>query len=799
MAIQPQFAYTPSQGQVQTRVVNQNTRKSKAAEDIQSLFGALQAGVKAKVQSDVLDKEELEKKQKTALFAASDRLNALRRKTQDDQAKLSDSDVEGYQLLKDNFRTQADAIAEMSELSEAGRNSIKSSSMGFEDDLVRYSDGVIKRANKRAVEEGTTSLMMLTHNTPIANTKETLEGLKNDLINVGHTQTSAEEFMAGNYYNTKLSTIDIGSTSVRELDILISDTDEFLKNNVSSKLINKPMYLEFKDKVNNLQDKLKQDVKIEINKYVVNDATSYNEVKSMVTSALEGNEITKIEASNILEDKRDKVNTYRAKIQAKANAAEANKLKVAKRKLKALIGNPLVSTIDKNTAIQQAVELGIYLPEEAFAEASNIIVSDAKEAKSKADKVKTKQEKIQDEIDKKEKVINKTIINALKTKTSLAKEPTTPSQVQTLIYNASLGDGKAMTSADMKFISNYTSQWTIENTLEGVNGLFETTSNDYSNAPGQEGYVKGVNNTMDKFYTIDFNAKALLELNKRHHTKGNIGKLIDEGLNNQSTAMETVGKFKVMEQYDPSRTRALLGDDRYAILKRMTTVVTPTPDGKSVEIKPNDYREVKSIIDNPVPITKEASEAWNKLIQTAPELVHTKSVFDTYIKRNVSVSDAIDIIKSDYDKQLPVETQDTQWFGSSGVNTKLSKNISLKGYKHNLNDDDINLIKTIPDFLNTKNGRLIGIAYNRKDGFFYASSKDDSFYMKITDDNNKPFTKLEGTNGVINYLGNTMTKDIHDKKWFKDISGITSKFIGDNIVHKPTKEEIKSFTTTMKQ
>lgn len=868
MPQQQQFGYTPVASGINTtplvtqaQTISQPgmyfNNKSKAASDIESIMNAaLQVG---KAYGEYRQEQNKITENETNLQLLNIKLDHQEKLNQ-----LNDTDVEGYKQLTNSYRTKSDEILSKADLNDESRLALTTSITETAGMFNNHITKAVKIIENKQATEGVTAAIANLHNAPIDdNTKVVFSGLKETLRATGKTDMEIEDFLAEQYLSTKLATIDKENTSIAEMDSLLKTSDNFIKNNISPNMINKELHFKFKNTVNTIKDGMIKEEIYSLNQYAENDATSLKVFKNMVDKSKSTGVIDDITAANLLQQKNDNVIRQQAAIQAK-ELANHNKMasyykdkvqalksdpyadpqvlegllqqgvengyllqeeatSISNQKLEArrvagkesidevnkeqrkelfnLIDNEAVNENDRNIIIQKAIEANLLSPNEAAKIVGNRMVK-AEEA------LKTEKERQQAAISKQLKAQTRTAINQIKVSGKTIAE-ITPSQLKANMMAITLDEGTAVSQEDIKFMKDYEEQYKIENTLEGATKLFKTTSNDYNNE-GKEGVKKGVDTTIDRFFNDEFNPQAVISLYDRHHTQGTIDKIATNELRDNNKAFSLVTKIKALDDVSPSSTRKMLGDDNYALYKRLSSQITLKEASKNksskdlqtddYEITRNSHIAIMDMVNNPVPLSKDSLTAWDTYVATNPKAFHEKARYDTYVKTGVAPTDALDIIKQDMDKQLPVATAEKSWFGASVKKTELSGNIFLEGYRHNLNEDDVSLLSYLPDLLaKDSKGKYNGIAYNRMDNTFYYSRPGDMYASPITDNKGNSFSKLEGSYGLINHFADKTRTTINNTVAGK-VNSIVSKAlneIGD--IKKPTQEEIKDFTQSMKR
>ena len=244
MAQQQQFGYTPVSSGINTNpVVTQAqaisqpgmyfNNKSKAASDIESIMNAaLQVG---KVYGDYKQEQNKITENETNLQLLNVKLDHQEKLNQ-----LNDNDVEGYKQLTNSYRTKADTILGQSELTDESRLALTTSITETAGVFNNHVTKAVKIIENKQATEGVTAAIANLHNAPVDdNTRVVFDGLKETLKATGKTDIEVEDFLARQYLSTKLSTIDKDNTSVAEMNSLLKNSDEFIKSNISTNMINK--------------------------------------------------------------------------------------------------------------------------------------------------------------------------------------------------------------------------------------------------------------------------------------------------------------------------------------------------------------------------------------------------------------------------------------------------------------------------------------------------------------------------------------------------------------------------------
>lgn len=770
---QQQFGYTPVASGINTnplvtqaQTVSQPgmyfNNKSKAASDIESIMNAaLQVGKAYGVYKQEQNKINQNEANLQLLNVKLDHQEKLN--------QLNDTDVEGYKQLTNSYRTKADDILSKADLNDESRLALTTSITETAGMFNNHITKAVKIIENKQATEGVTAAIANLHNAPIDdNTKVVFDGLKETLKSTGKTDIEVEEFLARQYLSTKLSTIDKDTTSVTEMNNLLKTSDEFIKNNISNNMINKEVHSKFKDVVSNIKDGLSREETFKLNQYAENDATSFKAFKDMVTSSKASGALDDITAANLLQKKSDKIEANYIKSQAKKDIAE-NKVKhEAYKNLQAIMTNQLLDDSVKYQAVQDAVDKKIISPDVASNFASDVVVKNMKEEKL-----------IDVERNKAILLEKKQLLEDEKSKmnVSLKDSPTKPEEFEQLMLQTTIGEGKVLTASDKKLIDDYKVQYKLENDVFTTKKLYETFDTDWSNQPGKEGYKKAVNTLVSNEYnSSQFNPKAIIELNKRHKVNGDIEQVVAKETNNSSTAITAVAKFNALDTYDSNGAKDFYGDKTYAYLKGLSNITTVDKD-KNTIVPADGLAKMKDIKANPDKYPVDMKE-FNSEVKDNLKLFEEKETYKTYIRFGMDADEAMDLVKSKISKYTPVE----------GVN--------LRGYNRPVSPND-NKYMTMNVFdIQNSNKNMIGFAYNPQDNSFYFSSKEDMYYSKIEKLDNKgnkiPINTLEDLNSVF-----------ENRRKDKAISSNVGKALETinkniDIIHKPTTEEVKAFTNTMK-
>lgn len=774
MAQQQQFGYTPvSSGINTTPLVTQAqdisqpgmyfNNKSKAASDIESIMNAaLQVG---KVYGDYKQEQNKITENETNLQLLNVKLDHQEKLNQ-----LNDTDVEGYKQLTNSYRTKSDEILSKADLTDESRLALTTSITETAGLFNNHVTKAVKIIENKQATEGVTAAIVNLHNAPVDdNTRVVFAGLKETLKATGKTDIEVEDFLARQYLSTKLSTIDKDNTSVAEMNSLLKNSDEFIKSNISNNIINKEVHSKFKDVVSNIKDGLSREETFKLNQYAENDATSLKAFKDMVTSSKASGALDDITAANLLQKKSDKIEASYIRAQAKKDIAE-NKVKhEAYQNLQAIMTNQLLDDSVKYKAVQDAIDKKIISPDVASNFASDVVVSNMKEEKL-----------IDIERNKAILLEKKQLLEDEKAKMSISLKDSTikPEVFEQLMLQTTLGEGRVLSASDQKVIDDYKVQYKLENDVFTTKTLYETFDTDWNNKPGKEGYKKAVNTLVSNEYNNQqFNPKAIIELNKRHKVNGDIEQVVAKETNNASTAITAVAKFNALDTYDSNGAKDFYGDKTYAYLKGLSNITTIDKD-KNTIVPADGLAKMKDIKANPDKYPVDMKE-FNSEVKDNLKLFEEKETYKTYIRYGMDADEAMDLIKNKTDKYTPVE----------GVN--------LRGYNKPVSPNDNRYMELNVFDIQKSNKNMVGFAYNPQDNTFYYSSKEDTYYSKIekldSKGNKVPISTLEDLNSVF--------EDRRKNKAINSLGGKVLQTIDNNInlSYKPTPEQVKAFTNTMKQ
>lgn len=767
---QQQFGYTPvSSGINTTPLVTQSqpgvysNNKSRAASDIESIMNAaLQVGktygTYKQEQNKITENE------------ANLQLLNIKLEHQEKLNSLNDNDVEGYKQLTNSYRTKADTILGQSELTDESRLALTTSITETAGLFNNHVTKAVKIIENKQATEGVTAAIANLHNAPVDdNTRVVFNGLKETLRATGKSDMEIEDFLAEQYLSTKLSTIDKDNTSIAEMDSLLKNSDEFIKSNISSNMINKELHTKFKNNIVNIKEGLQKEEIFKLNQYAENDATSFKTFKDMVTSSKASGALDDITAANLLQKKSDKIEANYIRTQAKKDIAE-NKVKhEAYQNLQAIMTNELLDDSVKYKAVQDAVDKKIISPDVASNFASDVVVSNMKE------------EKLLD-IERNKAILleKKQLLEDEKAKMSVSLKDSTikPEVFEQLMLQTTLGEGRVLSAGDQKVIDDYKVQYKLENDVFTTKTLYETFDTYWNNKPGKEGYKKAVNTLVSNEYNSQqFNPKAIIELNKRHKVNGDIEQVVAKETNNASTAITAVAKFNALDTYDSNGAKDFYGDKTYAYLKGLSNITTIDKD-KNTIVPADGLAKMKDIKANPDKYPVDMQE-FNSEVKDNLKLFDEKETYKTYIRYGMDADEAMDLIKNKTAKYTPVE----------GAN--------LRGYNKPVNPNDNRYMELNVFDIQKSNKNMIGFAYNPQDNTFYYSSKEDTYYSKIekldSKGNKVPISTLEDLNSVF--------EDRRKNKAINSLGGKVLQTIDNNIdlVNKPTPEQVKAFTNTMKQ
>ena len=771
---QQQFGYTPVSSGINTNPVLTQAQaisqpgmyfnnKSRVASDIESIMNAaLQVG---KAYGTYKQEQNKITENETNLQLLNVKLDHQEKLNQ-----LNDNDVEGYKQLTNSYRTKADNILGQADLTDESRLALTTSvteTAGFFNNHVTKAVKIIE--NKQATE-GVTAAIANLHNAPVDdNTRVVFNGLKETLKATGKTDIEVEDFLARQYLSTKLSTIDKDNTSVAEMNSLLNNSDDFIKSNISTNMINKEVHSKFKDVVSNIKDGLSREETFKLNQYAENDATSLKAFKDMVTSSKASGALDDITAANLIQKKSDKIEADYIRAQAKKDIAE-NKVKhEAYQNLQAIMTNELLDDSVKYQAVQDAVDKKIISPDVASNFASDVVV------------INMKEEKLID-IERNKAILleKKQLLEDEKAKMSVSLKDSTikPEVFEQLMLQTTLGEGKVLSASDQKVIDDYKVQYKLENDIFTTKKLYETFDTDWNNQPGKEGYKKAVNTLVSNEYNSQqFNPKAIIELNKRHKVNGDIEQVVAKETNNASTAINAVAKFNALDVYDSNGAKDFYGDKTYAYLKGLSNITTIDKD-KNTLVPADGLAKMKDIKANPDKYPVDMKE-FNSEVKDNLKLFEEKETYKTYIRYGMDADEAMDLIKNKTSKYTPVE----------GVN--------LRGYNKPVSPNDNRYMELNVFDIQKSNKNMVGFAYNPQDNTFYYSSKEDTYYSKIekldSKGNKVPISTLEDLNSVF--------EDRRKNKAINSLGGKVLQTIDNNIdlVNKPTPEQVKAFTNTMKQ
>lgn len=767
---QQQFGYTPvSSGINTTPLMTQSqpgvyfNNKSKAASDIESIMNAaLQVG---KTYGTYKQEQNKITENETNL-----QLLNIKLEHQEKLNSLNDNDVEGYKQITNSYRTKADTILGQSELSDESRIALTTSITETEGLFNNHVTKAVKIIENKQATEGVTAAIANLHNAPVDdNTRVVFNGLKETLRATGKSDMEIEDFLASQYLSTKLSTIDKDNTSIAEMNSLLKNSDEFIKNNISSNMINKELHTKFKNNIVNIKEGLQKEEIFKLNQYAENDATSFKTFKDMVTSSKSSGALDDITAANLLQKKNDKIEATYIRTQAKKDIAE-NKVKhEAYQNLQAIMTNELLDDSVKYQAVQDAVDKKIISPDVASNFASDVVVKNMQEEKL-----------IDIERNKAILLEKKQLLEDEKAKMSVSLKDSTikPEVFEQLMLQTTLGEGKVLSASDQKVIDDYKVQYKLENDVFTTKTLYETFDTDWNNKPGKEGYKKAVNTLVSNEYNSQqFNPKAIIELNKRHKVNGDIEQVVAKETNNASTAITAVAKFNALDTYDSNGAKDFYGDKTYAYLKGLSNITTIDKD-KNTIVPADGLAKMKDIKANPDKYPVDMQE-FNSEVKDNLKLFEEKETYKTYIRYGMDADEAMDLIKNKTTKYTPVE----------GVN--------LRGYNKPVSPNDNRYMELNVFDIQKSNKNMVGFAYNPQDNTFYYSSKEDTYYSKIekldSKGNKVPISTLEDLNSVF--------EDRRKNKAINSLGGKVLQTIDNNIdlVNKPTPEQVKAFTNTMKQ
>ena len=231
---------------------------------------------------------------------------------------------------------------------------------------------------------------------------------------------------------------------------------------------------------------------------------------------------------------------------------------------------------------------------------------------------------------------------------SLQGTGVTPEVYNGLLLQTTIKDGKVMTAEQQKKADDYNLQYNAENNPMFIKDLFNKDINDFK--IGQDGLKKGVGNLIDKFMSNEnFNPKAVAELSMKYKAKGNVDSIVTKELQDKYQAVNTINKFKQLNDYNRQAAIDFYGKDNYAMLAGLAAVaevkMENTKDNQQVPyVDPNVVRKQIELRDNK-DIFVVNMEAFNDELKSNPSLYQDKPVYEALVRNGTSPSDAMDIVK----------------------------------------------------------------------------------------------------------------------------------------------------------
>ena len=773
MAVQ-EFGYVPSNERINTApkvlsipVGGGNAsllnKRSKAADDIDNIMKSV-----LKVGQVVAD--EMQYNNKVTQQEASKRLVEAKLKTQEDLTNVDKLDIVSIEAINERYNSITRSVIDGAELPDTYKVSLDTAAMEYGGKVRETTTKMITEAKTTFLKEDVANNMIMLHNMAVGDeaTKGVFDDLKKRFYDLGITNDAAEEFIASKYAETKLSTLDVNTVSGGDIDKMINDSKEYLKSYLNPKLIGKPVVSDFTNKLEKIKSEVIRNAQNVLSDYAINDGVSLSTLKGMVTEAKAKGNLTDIEAANLLQSKKDRLETLYYKQEARRQAAEDKIAREAYQNLQAVITNPLIEMDEKNKRIQEAYDKGYISSDVAGNFASDVIVDESKARSKEFDSILLEQKQLLADAD-------------YKTQLSLKGTDITPEVYNGLLLQTTIKDGKVMTAEQQKKADDYTLQYNAENNPMFVKDLFTKDINDFK--AGQDGLKKGVGNLIDTFMSNEnFNPKAVAELSMRYKARGNVDSIVTKELQDKYQAVNTINKFKQLNDYNRQAAIDFYGKDNYAMLAGLAAVaevkVENTKDNQQVPyVDPNLVRKQIELRDNK-DIFVVNMEKFNDALKDNPSLYQDKAVYEALVRNGTSPSDAIDIVKE------------------RAVNINPVVNVDLSGYGKVITDNDKKYLEQSAFFIKTtmKDKGFVGMSYNSNDGNFYYSKVGDKYAQIIAIPDGKG--KAYGTGDLV-AINSFFENKILEKGAGQD-NPVKKAVDGIKIFNKPTKEEVKAFTNSNK-
>lgn len=792
MAMQ-EFGYTTSKGSnalpsnINIPVGSSNatylSQKSKVADDINSIMNSV-----LKVGQAVT--QELQYSNKISQQEASKRLVDIKLQTQEDLLNVDKLDIAKIEAINEKYNAQTRGVIDGAELPDSYKVALDTAAMEYGGRVRESTYKMITEAKTTFLKEDVTNNMLMLHNSPLndENTKAVFEDLKARFRELGVTPDATEDFIASKYAETKLSTIDVNTLTGNDINKMINDSKEYIKNYINPKLIGKPITAEFVGKLEKLKDNVIREAQNVLSDYASNDNISLPTLKGMVQEEISKGNLTNIEGANFIQAKQDRLESIYLRNEARRQAAEDKISREAYQNLNAYISSPYGDTDEKNRRIQEAFDKGYISSDVAFNLAGDVITVTNKQKAIQNDNILLEKKQMIADIDTKASVSTKDI-------------GVTPNMYANLVVQTTIGDGKVLTAEQQKKIADYEMQYNAENNINFIKDLFNKFDTDFKE--GREGLKKGVDNTINSFYNTEaFNAKAVIELATRYKAKGNIENTLNKELSNKYSAVEAINKFNQLNNYDRQATIDLYGIDKYAMMVGLSANAEIKLDKKEGQterpyIEPNIIADQKKFINNKE-IFKVDREPFTDYLKDNPDAYQYREMYDSFIRNGMDSDEAIDLISEKI------------------ITIKPTKGVDLTGYTKPISKNDIKYLDNTVNFIssNLKNKGFVGIAFNNDDGNFYYSTLGNKHAELIAiPDNNGKYYGSGNLVEINSYFEDLIKQDILTKDTkgafvptlSKGVKILESKIEekrakGElNIFNKPTKEEVKAFTNSMKQ
>ena len=706
MPQQQQFGYTPvSSGINTTPLVTQAqaisqpgmyfNNKSKAASDIESIMNAaLQVGKvygEYKQEQNKINQNEANLQLLNVKLDHQEKLNSL-----------NDNDVEGYKQLTNSYRTKSDDILSKADLNDESRLALTTSITETAGMFNNHVTKAVKIIENKQATEGVTAAIANLHNAPVDdNTRVVFNGLKETLKATGKTDIEVEDFLARQYLSTKLSTIDKDNTSVAEMNSLLKNSDEFIKSNISSNMINKEVHSKFKDVVSKFKDGLIREEVHKFSQYAENDDTSLKSFKVMLQEGKANGSLDNITYDNLLQKKTDRI--------------EANNIRAESKRL---------SQLNKEA---KDVMFAIKDPSRTLEEKQQLLVEGQKKGLFSSNEARYLMASEQEEVNKS---VNIKVVDQMKQEVEIAKVsgniPPDAFEAKVILTN------KVITKEDFKTIEDYRAEYDVKNRIGTGISVFQTNKIDMIKQPGYDGFKKGVNEMTTNFYNdpSKFNATGITEIYNRHELKGNIEIAARKELSNPTTAINAVMKFTQINNVDSVAAKAIYGDTTYSMLSALSNQAIPDPTYKGSDksqapliIPENVMDLVHKKMANPkdYKLPEDVNQYFKDKVKEQPQLLNqVESLKLTALLDSVNYKTHVESSM----KEIEIKQQ--------------VPNFDVARYPGKVRPEDKPYMEHLVKIAQ-KHPEGVGISYDPKDKLFYWSNMKTQYGEVITRTNEKGY------------------------------------------------------------